>query len=104
MRSIKVCFSKKFQCPKKLRMINFSPEARRRTGHILLARFSRGSSSDLSIPRREKVPWSEDNQASKNDPHAYDLAGTSVSRGRFFFDEEPRHYAVGAPKAWLPDT
>ena len=45
------------------------------------------------------MPWSQDIYASDADPHAYDLAGTSVSRGRFFFDGEPAHYAVGAPKA-----
>ena len=45
------------------------------------------------------MPWSQDIYASDTDPHAYDLAGTSVSRGRFFFDGEPAHYAVGAPKA-----
>ena len=70
----------------------------RTTGHILLAKFFGGSSSS-SIPRREKVPWSQDNHASEIDPHAYDFTGTSVSRGRFFFDGDAMHYAVGAPKA-----
>lgn len=70
----------------------------RTTGHILLAKFFGGSSS-YSIPQREKVPWSEDNHASEMDPHAYDFTGTSVTRGRFFFDRQKIHYAVGAPKA-----
>eukprot|EP00095_Tigriopus_kingsejongensis_P006701 maker-scaffold25_size650667-snap-gene-3.23 protein:Tk06701 transcript:maker-scaffold25_size650667-snap-gene-3.23-mRNA-1 annotation:"integrin alpha-ps2-like" len=56
--------------------------------------------SPFHLPPADLTPWSSVSRSSVADPHTYDLAGSSIVRGRFYHDGEDGHYAVGAPKAF----
>ncbi|XP_059089625.1 integrin alpha-5-like [Tigriopus californicus] len=55
--------------------------------------------SPFFIPRAKESPWSRVTLSNLGDPHTYDLAGSAIVRGRYYYDFGPNHYAVGAPKA-----